>query len=152
MASMINIHEMTAVADRLNQMLDAVNAAGIKFYYSDIDNCMQLQLRKSPDKDWDTYTYHLTFKMIARIYAGKSKYLIIMPIRDVADNIKNSKNKMMEEAGIFFDTGYPCEHIFRRYSEWRFEDVNDTAVKFLELLSDVGSLEELELKLVVTGY
>jgi hypothetical protein len=152
MANTANIHEMTAIVDRLNQMLDAVNATGVKFYYSDFDNCMRLQLRKSPNKDWDTYTYYLTFKMIARIYDSKSRYLHIRSIYYVVAEIKNFKNRMMEEASIFVDTGYPCEYIFRQYSEWRFEDVNDTAVKFLELLSDVGSLEELELKLVVTGY
>ena len=38
---MANIYEMAAIADRLNQMLDAVNATGVKFYYSDFDNCMR---------------------------------------------------------------------------------------------------------------
>ena len=149
---MTNIYEMTVIADRLNQMLDAVNAAGVKFYYSDFDNCMRLQLRKRPNKDWDTYTYYLTFDMIAWIYDGKSKYLNKRSIHYVVDEIKYFKNRMMKEASKFVDTCYPREHIFRRYSEWRFEDVNDMAIKFLELLDTCTSLEELELKLAVTGY
>ena len=44
------------------------------------------------------------------------------------------------------------EEDYRQYSKWLYEDLNDTSIRFLEILLESDSIEELELKLVIQGY